>query len=143
MSSYHCSLSQINPQGEPSPANLWLLAQLREMQFRTFTPNPFRSIGEFAAHFDLALNRKSFWRLTEYKLGHITGLPNSWGRIVATDGIMCYIFQGVEGKLYHGHVSSFVIDEAEYSIGDNTKKVKSGEAKSRKRKESFLDGLTD
>ena len=72
--------------------------------------NPHRSVAEFFAANSMPLPRGD-WRLTDYDLGEINGLPNSRGRVVATNGIMCYIQQ--EHGLYLGHFTAWIPDHKE------------------------------
>lgn len=72
--------------------------------------NPFRSVGELCEQ--LGLPESSYalgWRLTDYDLGAIRGLPMSRGRVAATDGIMCII---VRERLhpYIGHYNWFEVE---------------------------------
>lgn len=72
--------------------------------------NPHRSVCEFFASNGMPLP-KGDWRLTDYDLGEINGLPRSRGRVVATNGIMCYIQQ--EHGLYCGHFTAWIPDRKE------------------------------
>lgn len=74
-------------------------------------PNPYRDVWHFFKENHLP-SFKGDWRLTEYELGHINGLPKSYGRVVATNGIMCYI-QIAPDVLYYGHFTAWIPDEIE------------------------------
>jgi hypothetical protein len=52
------------------------------------------------------------WRLTEREMGEIVGLPGSRGILTATNGILCYIEQEMDGRIctYLGHIEWFVAD---------------------------------
>lgn len=89
---------------------MWLLMRLAEEKELRFAPHPFRNIDELCRHFKLAESRYQGWRLTEYVLGHIYGLDNMRGRLMATDGIMC-IIRGEHDKLHFGHLENFVFED--------------------------------
>lgn len=89
--------------------------------------NPHRSVAEFFADNSMPIPRGD-WRLTDYDLGEINGLPKSRGRVVATNGIMCYIQQ--ETGLYCGHFTAWIPDHKEPVIRqDGRARVGSGEVK--------------
>lgn len=72
--------------------------------------NPFRSVSEMCEQLGLPESKFALgWRLTDYDLGAIHGLPLSRGRLAATDGIMCII---IRERLhpYVGHVGWFEIE---------------------------------
>lgn len=66
----------------------------------------------FAQKHGITVQHKSQWRMVEAQLGQIHALPHSWGRLRATDGVLCYIELG-DGKLFLGHIASFVKDKTE------------------------------
>jgi len=106
----------------------------------SFVPNPFRSISEMCAKLDLSNSKYALgWRLVEYKLGHIHGLPLSRGRICASDGISCIII--TPNGFYIGHHAWFVIEKEEQDkdvlIVANPRKQKVG------KKEAILAELND
>lgn len=52
----------------------------------------------------------SDWRVVaDQPFGQIQGLPTSHGRLVATNGVLCYLEQG--SGLFLGHLDSFVKDK--------------------------------
>lgn len=69
------------------------------------------SFAVFAAMHGLCRKAHDHWRLTDVRNGHINGLPHSQGRLVATDGILCYIEQA--DRLFLGHISHFRPDPRE------------------------------
>ena len=90
--------------------------------------NPHRSVAEFFALNAMPIPRDGDWRLTDYDLGEINGLPRSRGRVVATNGIMCYIQQ--ETGLYLGHFTAWIPDHKEPVIRQGGRaRVGSGEVK--------------
>lgn len=51
------------------------------------------------------------WRLTPKQVtGTINGIPSTWGRLVATDGIMCAIWHTGTQRFVFGHLQWFVPD---------------------------------
>jgi len=72
-------------------------------------PNPYKDVYHFFAANQMPCPRGD-WRLTEYELGEINGLPKSRGRVVCTNGIMCYI-QIAPDVLYYGHITAWIPDE--------------------------------
>lgn len=113
MSSYHCSINAIKEcAGEPARGiPSWLLARIKAEKELRFAPHPFRNVSQMCETLGLAYSKFALgWRLTEYVLGSINGLPKSRGRIIATDGCMCLILQ-YPIKVYIGHFASFVPDE--------------------------------
>lgn len=77
-------------------------------------PNPHRSVDDFFMLNNLTHPRGD-WRLTEYELGMVVGLPKSYGRVVATNGIMCFI-QTAPDVLYYGHFTAWQADESDKPI---------------------------
>lgn len=77
-------------------------------------PNPWPDVFAFFAANGLPCPRGD-WRLTEYELGEINGLPKSRGRVVATNGIMCYI-QTAPDCLYFGHFTAWKPDVSDSPI---------------------------
>lgn len=86
------------------------MQQLNDISTLPDNLNPHRSVCEFFASNAMPLPRGD-WRLTDYDLGEINGLPLSRGRVVATNGIMCYIQQ--EHGLYCGHFTAWIPDRKE------------------------------
>lgn len=110
-------------------ASINLLIQLTMQLLESNLPdnlNPHRSVAEFFATNLMSLPRGD-WRLTDYVLGEINGLPKSRGRVVATNGIMCYIQQ--EYGLYYGHYTSWTPDHKEPVIRQGGRGIKSPTAK--------------
>lgn len=138
-----------------SSGQKWLLAQLHEHNNRIYFPNPFASISELWQRLGTTPPSWLIWRLTNYKLGMVNGIPNSRGRLVATDGVMCVILQDNIDKnedvnYFLGHISAWV-DEEKFQVdtinNDNNNSPASNSTKPRKpRKVStgieLLAGLT-
>lgn len=80
-------------------------------QLTNEVPNPYMDVWHFFKSNHLPSERGD-WRLTDYVLGEINGLPKSRGRVVATNGLMCYI-QIAPDVLYYGHFTAWVPDEIE------------------------------
>ena len=77
--------------------------------------NPFRDVGHMCQALDLNQSKYGLgWRLTEYKLGAIHGLPMSRGRICASDGISCVII--TETGFYIGHHDWFQIEKRPWTM---------------------------
>lgn len=74
-------------------------------------PNPYRDVWHFFKENRLPSERGD-WRLTEYELGEVNGLPKSRGRVVATNGLMCYIVIAPD-VLYYGHYTAWIPDQIE------------------------------
>lgn len=112
--SWHCSLEAIkSPNGVKGEVSLWLLGKLKELQTLRYWPHPFATVSELFDAFNYQPTKKREWRLTDFDLGHINGLPASYGRLAATDGILCVIITGT--GLFEGHIASFV---HEYNLDD-------------------------
>lgn len=93
----------------------------------TIFPPCFSSVEQFTSTYGITLPRpkqridKSLvWRLTDRIKGQVNGLPETWGILQATNGVLCYIEQGygrVAGSdvpLVLGHLQWFVPDEREH-----------------------------
>lgn len=106
--------------------------QRREAELR-YWPPPFASLAAFLAAYSLPGKRYGDWRLSDYVLGHINGLPASRGRMVATNGIMCFIIRE-DRTLYEGHVQHWV---HENNVEDNER----SDAPISLRKRSALEAL--
>lgn len=64
----------------------------------------------FALRHGLLVKAHADWRMVaEPKYGTIKGLPFTWGKLVATDGILCYMLKP-DGSLFQGHLASFEPD---------------------------------
>ncbi|SRR6266436_818249 len=75
--------------------------------------NPFDSLSELVLLYEITLPKtKSFWRLTEARLGHCPTLPSCAGLLVATDGMMAMLLRS-DAELLEIHCSSFVEDQPE------------------------------
>lgn len=84
--------------------------QFPMQQLSDFIPNPFRDVGDMCANLDIEQSKYGLgWRLTDYELGAIHGLPLSRGRICASDGISCVII--TETGFYIGHHAWFVVEK--------------------------------
>lgn len=112
---YNCSLGAINPSdngsGNHRGAPSWLLAQLKEEADLKFCVQPFSSVSQMCLSLSLPQSKFAHgWRLTNCIRGFISGLPNSYGQVVATDGMMCVILQRGQDKdrAFLGHFSWFV-----------------------------------
>ena len=71
-----------------------------------FNPQKYRSVYEFLHHHKLTVSKKGPpWRLTERLVGSIHGLPQSFGHLTATNGILCYIENNI--GVYLGHMAWF------------------------------------
>jgi hypothetical protein len=67
-------------------------------------------MGDLYEKMGLTPKRKGYWRLTDYLLGHVNGLPHFYGRLLATDGISCLILCA-DGEVREGHLEFFVPEE--------------------------------
>lgn len=85
----------------------FILERQRQENELRYWPQPFSSLAAFLAAYNLPGKRYGQWRLTDYVLGHVNGLPASRGRMVATNGIMCFIIRE-DRTLYEGHVQHWV-----------------------------------
>lgn len=74
-------------------------------------PAQFSCVQQFCAYYKLTLDKKTDWRLTPRIIGSIHGLPNSFGILQATNGILCHIIQHNDGstpRIFTGHIAWFV-----------------------------------
>lgn len=84
--------------------------QLPQAQLNNDINNPFRDTGHMCQILDLNQSKYGLgWRLVDYKLGAIHGLPQSRGRICASDGISCVII--TESGFYIGHHAWFKVEK--------------------------------
>ena len=92
--------------------------------------SPYKSVSSFFAEHDIPRDRKTAdsWRLTDYLLGEIQGVPGSRGRVAVTDGVMCYIVRENQ-SLFYGHFEWFEEDDDE----------RSEQSKPTKKRKSMLD----
>ena len=131
---YHGSLASFHePTGTHAEASrgvpFWLIEQEKAKAEALYCINPFDSIGQLFGQYGLLGKkwRTTAWRLTTWKncrRGQIHGLNESFGIIVATDGIECVIYQS-ETKVYVGHVENWVDDETDMpEVVEKEKKVK-------------------
>lgn len=105
--SYHCSLTAIRePSGESAGSvPTWLLARIAEEKDLRFAPHPFKSLAQMCLVLRVKLPQAKhcYWRLCDYELGYVDGLPNSYGRSLATNGLHVLVLHPDTGKtgLYH------------------------------------------
>ncbi len=108
MSTFHCSLSQFNSgttKTRKIPA--WLLARIAAENEIRFCPQKYTSVIDFFRTHNLTTVSKKGppWRLTSRLVGSIQGLPQSFGHLTATNGILCYIENHT--GVYQGHLAWF------------------------------------
>jgi hypothetical protein len=72
----------------------------------------YNDISDFCGHHRMPIPKLGDWRLVDQEQGQVNGLPQSAGRVIATDGVMCFI-ERVDGSLYFGHYTAWVADRAE------------------------------
>ena len=77
----------------------------------------YRSVTCFQRAHGITWPAHEVWRLTEREMGEIVGLPGSRGILTATNGILYYIEQEIEGRVctYLGHIEWFVADSGKSS----------------------------
>lgn len=80
------------------------------MSVKDTIENPFRSVSHLCEALHLPQSRLGLgWRLVDATQGQIVALPQSRGRVVATDGVLCVI-QTENNHLYFGHWEWFKAD---------------------------------
>lgn len=100
----------------------WLLEHIKAEQEARFAPNPYKSVSECFAAFRQVMP-KGHWRLCNYLLGHINGLPNLTGRSIATNGILVLVINRCNMTCFFGHLENFVLDD-EVEVEKPTKEPK-------------------
>jgi len=93
----------------------------------------FPSVLAFFRHYRMPIPKSGEWRLAEPKLGEIVGVPNSRGKLIATNGIECFIVRE-DDSLFRGHLDWFKADKQEKQLSRKPRLVNV-------EKESTLDWL--
>lgn len=77
-------------------------------------PQQYTSVYAFFRAHGITLKNSEGWRLTPRLVGEVNGIPTSRGILTATNGILCYIEQEIDGRVttFEGHIAWFVPDDA-------------------------------
>ncbi len=81
----------------------------QEAQVEPRWENPYGTLSRLCESIKRPYPKNGHWRLAEYRLCHVNALPNSHGRLVATDGILCWII--TERGLFEGHFAHLVYED--------------------------------
>lgn len=81
----------------------------------------YRSIVDLQERHRLLLPHNEDWRLTPpYPVGQITALPETHGRLICTNGVLCYVLLDTymtkpdhKVDLFLGHIQWFMTDASE------------------------------
>ena len=74
------------------------------------------SFIRFAAENKLVVKHRADWRMVKPERGQIQGLPTSYGTLVATDGLLCYVQLG-GGQLMLAHLAHWQKEPAQRAAG--------------------------
>lgn len=85
------------------------------ISYPSFVVNPFSSVSHMCSTWRLPESKfAQGWRLVKSEVGEVNGLPSSRGIIVATDGMLCLVYQ-TEKHFFLGHNEWWQADEREES----------------------------
>ena len=108
----HCNIS-------PLPLPAWQQYGLESPQIAPPEPKTVREthtsqaisdvVLMFCSKHKIILGRGEWWYpCSDQRLGQIAGLPQSAGKVVITNGIMCYI-ERADGTIYEGHIGAWEV----------------------------------
>lgn len=69
----------------------------------------------WAGKHKLCVNKHRDWRMVEPRYGHINGLEHLNGRLMATDGVLCYL-EFADESLLCGHIAYFKPNKPEQEV---------------------------
>ena len=71
---------------------------------------PDLDVCEFFTKHTMPIPRLGDWRYVTPEQGEVNGLPESRGKVVVSDGIICFI-ERLDGTVYRGHYTAWVADK--------------------------------
>lgn len=91
-------------------------------------PHPFNNVYDLFSQYGIIRRDAKEWRLVVPTEGQIYGLDNTHGTLLATNGMLCFIWRAQEPEtLFEGHLDYFVAWKPKYDAPPRTVKIKDSE----------------